>query len=61
MREASGLAALVFDAVAEQDVPLRCISFGATKTNLQMVVPQDLMAAAVRALHKVLFPEALAA
>ena len=42
-------------------VPLRCISYGATKTNLQMVVPQELMAAAVRALHKVLFPEPLAA
>jgi aspartokinase/homoserine dehydrogenase 1 len=61
MREESGLASAVFDAVGAANVPLRCISYGATKTNLQMVVPQHLMAAAVRALHRVLFPETKAA
>ena len=61
MREESGLASAVFDAVGAAGVPLRCISYGATKTNLQMVVPQELMAAAVQALHRVLFPETKAA
>ncbi len=57
MREDSGLASAVFDAVGAEGVPLRCISYGATKTNLQVVVPQTLMPSAVRALHRVLFPE----
>ena len=61
MREESGLASAVFDAVGAEGVPLRCISYGATKTNLQMVVPQKQMASAVRALHRVLFPESQAA
>lgn len=61
MREESGLASTVFDAVGAEGIPLRCISYGATKTNLQMVVPQKQMASAVRALHRVLFPEPRAA
>ena len=61
MRESSGLAARVFNAVGAEGVALRCVSFGATKTNLQMVVPEKLMAKAVRALHKALFTEPQAA
>jgi len=61
MREASGLAATVFEAVGREGIPLRCISYGATKTNLQMVVPSEQLATAVRALHRALFPDARAA
>ena len=61
MREESGLASTVFDAVGAEGVPLRCISYGATKTNLQMVVPQGQMASTVQALHRILFPESQAA
>ena len=34
------------------------ISYGATKTNLQIVVPEDRLEETVRALHAALFPEA---
>ncbi len=57
MREASGLAGMVFRAVGEEGVPLRCVSYGATKTNLQMVVPEERVAQTVQALHRLLFIE----
>jgi aspartate kinase len=56
MRDASGLAGRVFSAVGEAGVPLRAISYGATKTNLQIVVPEDRTELTVRTLHEVLFP-----
>ncbi|MHC5011051.1 MAG: aspartate kinase [Planctomycetota bacterium] len=56
MRSESGLGGLVLSAVGDQGVPIRAISYGATKTNLQIVVPQDRMERTVRALHGVLFP-----
>src|SRR5262245_15899286 len=56
MRTASGLAGRVFAAVGEAGAPIRAISYGATKTNLQIVVPQDRMEETVRTLHRVLFP-----
>lgn len=56
MREASGLAGRVFAAIGEIDVPVLAISYGATKTNLQIVVPTDREQEVVRALHGVLFP-----
>jgi aspartate kinase len=56
MREAHGLAGTVFRAVGDQGVPLRAISYGATKTNLQMVVPEPQLETTVRALHAALFP-----
>ncbi len=55
MRRASGLAGRVFDAVGGERIPVRAISYGATKTNLQIVVPEKRRADAVRALHSVLF------
>ena len=58
MRQASGLAGRVFQALAEAKVPIRAISYGATKTNLQIVVPTDRGGETVRALHAVLFPPA---
>jgi aspartokinase len=58
MHRSHGLAGLVFGAVSDEGVPLRAISYGATKTNLQMVVPESSMEATVRALHRALFPDA---
>ncbi|MFV1958852.1 MAG: aspartate kinase [Planctomycetota bacterium] len=58
MREASGLAGKVFGAVSREGVPLRGISYGATKTNLQLIVPAGLMDRTVRALHGALFEPA---
>ena len=46
----------VFGALSDdQSIPVRAISYGATKTNLQIVVPQTHERDAVRALHAVLF------
>ncbi|MDJ0975474.1 MAG: aspartate kinase [Planctomycetota bacterium] len=56
MRRASGLAGRVFDAVGRERIPVRAISYGATKTNLQIVVPEKRRADTVKALHAVLFP-----
>ncbi len=56
MRSAHGLAGTVFGAVSGEGVPLRAISYGATKTNLQLVVPEDRLESTVRALHRALFP-----
>ena len=39
MRQTSGLAGRVFQSLAAAKVPIRAISYGATKTNLQIVVP----------------------
>jgi aspartate kinase len=58
MRQAHGLAGRVFHAVGEAGVALRAISYGATKTNLQLVVPEARVEDTVRALHKALFDEA---
>jgi aspartate kinase len=55
MKEASGLAGRVLSAIGEAGIPLHAISYGATKTNLQLVLPEDRERDAVRALHKVLF------
>ena len=56
MRRASGLTGKVFQALGDARVPIRAISYGATKTNLQMVVPEARQAETVRLLHAVLFP-----
>lgn len=56
MRRASGLAGRVFDAVGKARIPVRAISYGATKTNLQIVVPEKRRQEAVVTLHEVLFP-----
>ncbi len=61
MKDASGLAGRVFAAIGEAGVPIRAISYGATKTNLQIVVPADRTEQVVRTLHRVLFPEAVPA
>ena len=55
MRQASGLAGRVFQALGETRVPIRAISYGATKTNLQIVVPEAMRGEAVRALHHAIF------
>jgi aspartate kinase len=57
MQDAAGLGGRVFGALGQEGIPIRAISYGATKTNLQIVVPQDKTAAAVKTLHRVLFPE----
>ncbi|MDJ0522754.1 MAG: aspartate kinase [Planctomycetota bacterium] len=55
MKRASGLAGRVFSAIGEAGVPVLAISYGATKTNLQIVVPEPREREVVRALHAVLF------
>lgn len=55
MKQASGLAGEVFSAIGKKRIPLRAVSYGATKTNLQMVVPVNRHAETVRVLHEVLF------
>jgi aspartate kinase len=55
MKQARGLAAQVFGAVGQAGVPIRAISYGATKTNLQLVVPQAGQRDAVNALHAAFF------
>jgi aspartate kinase len=56
MKQASGLAGRVFAAIGEAGVPVRAISYGATKTNLQIVVPEKRRQETVLTLHEVLFP-----
>lgn len=56
VQDLSGLAHRVFAALAEVRMPIRAISYGGTKTNLQLVVPEDRTLDAVRTLHKALFP-----
>lgn len=58
MTRGSGLAGRVFAAIGEVGVPVNAISYGATKTNLQIVVPESREREVVRALHDVLFPQA---
>jgi aspartate kinase len=55
MRQASGLTGRVFAALAEAKVPIRAISYGASKTNLQIVVPEERGGDTVRTLHAALF------
>ena len=57
MKRASGLAGHVFSAIGATGVPVLAISYGATKTNLQIVVPEAREYEVVRALHAVLFDE----
>lgn len=56
VQDLSGLAHKVFAALSEVKMPIRAISYGGTKTNLQIVVPEDRTADAVRTLHRALFP-----
>jgi aspartate kinase len=56
VRGGLGLVGRVFGALGDERVPIRAISYGATKTNLQIVVPEERVTAAVRALHRALFP-----
>jgi aspartate kinase len=58
MAAARGLAGVVFRAIGDLGVPVQAISYGATKTNLQIVVAADRGPDAVRALHAALFEEA---
>jgi len=58
VQDLSGLAHRVFEALSAVKMPIRAISYGGTKTNLQLVVPEDRTADAVRTLHRALFPEA---
>ena len=55
MTRTRGLAGTVFTAIGEAGVPVDAISYGATKTNLQIVVPESQERDVVRALHAVLF------
>ncbi|HVG94785.1 MAG TPA: aspartate kinase [Planctomycetota bacterium] len=53
-----GVAAPVFAALAQAGVGVRAISYGATKTNLQVVVAEADATRAVKALHAALFERA---
>ena len=55
MRRATGLTGRVLSAIGAAEVPVRAISYGATKTNLQLVVPGERYADAVQTLHDALF------
>ena len=57
MTRAQGLAGRVFTAIGAAGVPVNAISYGATKTNLQIVVPEAHEHEVVRALHEVLFAQ----
>ncbi len=59
MKQASGLAGRVFGALGTESIPVRAISYGATKTNLQIVVPEEHHAATVTCLHSALFDPAV--
>lgn len=58
VQDLSGLAHRVFASLSAVGMPIRAISYGGTKTNLQLVVPEERTADAVRTLHGALFPEA---
>ena len=55
VQDLSGLAHKVFAALSAVKMPIRAISYGGTKTNLQLVVPEARTADAVRTLHEALF------
>jgi aspartate kinase len=55
VQDLSGLAHKVFAALSAVKMPIRAISYGGTKTNLQLVVPEARTADAVRTLHDALF------
>jgi aspartate kinase len=55
VQDLPGLAHQVFAALAAVRMPVRAISYGGTKTNLQIVVPEEQTADAVRVLHSALF------
>jgi aspartate kinase len=55
VQDLPGLAHQVFAALAAVKMPVRAISYGGTKTNLQIVVPEEQTADAVRVLHRALF------
>jgi aspartate kinase len=57
MTSARGLAGIVFAAIADIGAPVNAISYGATKTNLQIVVPEAKEHDVVRALHAALFTD----
>jgi aspartate kinase len=54
--EAVGLAGKVFGALGSAGVNVRAVSYGATKTNLQVVVAEAEANRSVMALHAALFP-----
>jgi aspartate kinase len=55
VQDLPGLAHKAFAALAAVSMPIRAISYGGTKTNLQLVVPEERTADAVRTLHRALF------
>jgi aspartokinase len=55
LRERSGFAALVFGVLADLDVSVEMISYGATRNNLAFVIGQDRVREVVTALHDKLF------
>lgn len=55
VQDLPGLAHKVFAALSAVGMPIRAISYGGTKTNLQLVVPEEATADAVRTLHAALF------
>jgi len=52
-----GVAASVFNTVAEAGVNIRMISQGASEINISFVVSEDEVPKAVRRLHEYFFPE----
>jgi aspartate kinase len=56
LERGTGVAGPVFAALERAGVVVRAISFGATKTNLQVVVAEADANRAVTALHEALFP-----
>ncbi len=55
MHRGTGLTGRVLSAIGAAEIPVRAISYGATKTNLQLVVPSERYAEAVETLHEALF------
>lgn len=55
MRDAVGVAARIFQALADADVQVRLISQGATRINISLVVENRNVEEAVRSLHRTFF------
>jgi aspartate kinase len=55
LRSDATVVASVFSVLAQKDIQIEMISFGATRSNLSLVVPQDRANEVVTTLHKHLF------
>ncbi len=60
LHENAAMTQKIFNALAQQNIPVEMISQGASEISIGLVVPQDLAKKAVHTLHHALFEEVLA-